>query len=64
MFRPYRDTMTAPPPSAGPPPEAPARPDPDACCRGGCDWCVLDEYAAQLERYERALAAWQACQRA
>ncbi|NVE01872.1 oxidoreductase-like domain-containing protein [Massilia sp. BJB1822] len=50
------------PTPADPRPAAPPRPDADECCRGGCDWCVLDEYEAALERYRRALAEWQARQ--
>lgn len=30
------------------------------CCGGGCAMCVLEVYEDQLERYQAALAAWQA----
>jgi len=39
-------------------PKPPMRPAADECCRGGCDRCVFDVYAAELERYEGALRAW------
>lgn len=43
-----------------PPPQPPLRPDPGDCCGGGCMTCVYDAYETALERYEAALAAWQA----
>jgi hypothetical protein len=42
-----------------PPPEPPARPSPDDCCRSGCEPCVFDLYNEALERYHAALAAWE-----
>ena len=44
---------------AGPPPLPPPEPRPDECCRTGCDPCIYDLYFDELERYERALQAWQ-----
>jgi hypothetical protein len=41
-------------------PEPPAAPCLDDCCRSGCVPCVFDLYEEALERYERALAAWEA----
>jgi len=41
-----------------PRPEPPVRPQPDDCCRGGCDPCVFDLYEEELRRYEDALRAW------
>jgi len=41
-------------------PEPPVRPAAADCCRGGCDPCVFDLYEAELARYEKALAEWQA----
>jgi hypothetical protein len=46
-----------------PAPVAPAEPDPADCCGEGCVRCVFDRYDEALERYQRALAAWQARQR-
>lgn len=37
------------------PPEKPLATD---CCESGCDRCVFDIYAEELEGYEAALAAW------
>lgn len=34
-------------------PPRPERPD---CCGGGCAVCVLDDYADELERWERTVA--------
>jgi hypothetical protein len=45
------------------PDPAPVRPpEPDAadCCGEGCVHCVYDRYDEALERYQLALAAWQA----
>jgi hypothetical protein len=46
------------------PPQAPEKPLPGDCCGGGCLHCVYDVYDEALERYERALAEWEArCRR-
>ncbi len=45
---------------ARPRPVAPVRPELEDCCRSGCTPCVFDLYEEALERYERALAAWEA----
>ncbi|PCE22909.1 oxidoreductase [Paraburkholderia acidicola] len=45
-----------------PPPQPPRRPEPDDCCRSGCEPCVFDLYDEAVERYRVALAAWQARQ--
>ncbi|MFL9874441.1 oxidoreductase-like domain-containing protein [Paraburkholderia megapolitana] len=45
-----------------PPPQPPRRPEPDDCCRSGCEPCVFDLYDEAVERYRAALAAWQARQ--
>ena len=48
------------PPSTRPvPPRQPALED---CCRSGCTPCVFDLYEEALERYEKALADWEAAQ--
>lgn len=41
------------------PPVPPVRPDNDECCRSGCDPCIFDLYALEMERYRAALAAWE-----
>lgn len=52
------DPLPLPQQAARPqPPVAPALED---CCRSGCNPCVFDLYEDALERYERALAAWEA----
>ncbi|WP_232231991.1 oxidoreductase-like domain-containing protein [Burkholderia sp. WSM2230] len=38
------------------------QPDLDDCCHSGCSPCVFDLYDEALERYEIALAEWQARQ--
>jgi hypothetical protein len=43
-----------------PRPQPPVEPDLEDCCRSGCVPCVFDLYADALERYELALAAWEA----
>jgi hypothetical protein len=43
-----------------PPPVPPTRPSADDCCRSGCDPCVFDLYNAAMERYDAALAEWEA----
>ncbi|RZA36537.1 MAG: hypothetical protein EOP92_04795 [Lysobacteraceae bacterium] len=49
-------------PQHDPPPQPPDKPDPADCCGGGCVTCVYDAYETARERYEEALAAWQARQ--
>lgn len=51
------------PPGGDPKPLPPSPPELEDCCRSGCNPCVFDLYEAELERYERALAAWEARQR-
>jgi len=41
-----------------PRPVPPTRPQPDDCCRGGCDPCVFDLYEEELRRYEEAMRGW------
>lgn len=41
-------------------PEPPREPETWECCQSGCDPCVYDRYWEALDRYERALEAWQA----
>lgn len=41
------------------PPLPPLPPADDECCRSGCDPCVFDRYAEELERYRAALKAWE-----
>lgn len=41
-----------------PPPGKPEPPLPAECCESGCDPCVYDTYAEELDWYRKALAAW------
>lgn len=50
----------AAPPDDDPRPVEPEKPLPGDCCDGGCDRCVLDIYAEELEHYRQRLAQWQA----
>lgn len=43
-----------------PRPTRPEKPLPCDCCDTGCDPCVYDVYAEELEEYDRKLAEWQA----
>ena len=52
--------MSAAPPADDPKPEPPREPEPLECCQSGCEPCVYDRYWDALERYERALEAWEA----
>ena len=45
-----------------PPPVPPVRPDLDDCCHSGCSPCVFDLYDDAFDRYQAALAEWQARQ--
>ncbi len=47
-------------PDPDPRPLPPREPELNECCGSGCEPCVFDRYHAALERYEEALAAWQA----
>ncbi|HEY2606179.1 MAG TPA: oxidoreductase-like domain-containing protein [Paraburkholderia sp.] len=49
-------------PSDDPQPQPPVQPDLDDCCHSGCNPCVFDLYDEALERYQTALAEWQARQ--
>ena len=43
-----------------PPPVEPERPLPMDCCDSGCENCVHDVYADEVDHYRSLLAAWQA----
>jgi hypothetical protein len=45
-----------------PRPQPPVQPELEDCCRSGCTPCVFDLYADAMERYRKALAAWEARQ--
>lgn len=40
------------------PPTPPERPDDNECCQSGCDPCVFDWYAQEMQRYYAELEAW------
>lgn len=42
-----------------PPPVPPVCPSDDECCRSGCDPCVFDRYAEEMERYRADLRDWE-----
>lgn len=48
------------PPGEGPdpPPRPPEPPMPAECCESGCERCVYDIYAEDLDYYRAQLAAW------
>jgi hypothetical protein len=52
--------VSARPPADDPPPAAPARPNADDCCQGGCARCVYDLYEDAMERYRAEVVAWHA----
>jgi hypothetical protein len=43
-----------------PRPQPPRQPGLEDCCLSGCNPCVFDLYEQALERYELALAGWEA----
>lgn len=43
-----------------PRPMPPEMPGDDECCRSGCDPCIFDWYAQEMERYRADLQAWEA----
>ena len=43
---------------ADPEPQPPAKPAAAECCESGCERCVFDVYAEEMERYRAALAEW------
>jgi len=45
---------------ADPRPQPPEKPLPGDCCETGCDPCVFEQYAEEVEAHEKALAAWKA----
>lgn len=51
--------VPAPTVAKDPRPVEPERPLPMECCDSGCDSCVHDVYADEVEHYRDLLAAWQ-----
>jgi hypothetical protein len=51
-------------PKDDPQPVPPVQPELEDCCHSGCNPCVFDLYDEALERYQSALAEWQARQAA
>ncbi|WP_043959143.1 oxidoreductase-like domain-containing protein [Lysobacter sp. A03] len=51
--------LPAPTVAKDPPPVEPERPLPMECCDSGCDRCVHDVYADEVQRYRELLDAWQ-----
>ncbi|WP_411859851.1 oxidoreductase-like domain-containing protein [Cupriavidus pauculus] len=45
-----------------PRPMPPERPGDNECCGSGCDPCVFDFYADEMDRYRQELKAWEARQ--
>ncbi|RKE38126.1 oxidoreductase family protein [Paraburkholderia sp. BL23I1N1] len=45
-----------------PQPVPPVQPELEDCCHSGCNPCVFDLYDEAFERYQQALAEWQARQ--
>jgi hypothetical protein len=45
-------------------PVPPERPGDNECCQSGCDPCVFDFYASEMDRYRQELKAWEARQAA
>ena len=47
-------------PHDDPAPVAPRPPEPEDCCKGGCERCVFEIYEDALAKYENAQRAWEA----
>jgi len=47
-------------PDDDPAPVAPRPPEPEDCCKGGCERCVFEIYEDALAKYENAQRAWEA----
>ena len=47
-------------PDPDPMPQPPVQPDLEACCGNGCDPCIFDLHAMDMDRYREALRAWRA----
>lgn len=45
-------------PDSDPRPQPPEPPLPSDCCDGGCDRCVYDLYADEVDDYKQRLAPW------
>ena len=51
-------TSARPPDRDDPRPQPPEAPLPSDCCDSGCDPCVNDTYAEELQYYREQLAKW------
>lgn len=49
--------------AADPAPTPPVEPALEDCCGSGCVPCIFDIYEQERERYQEALAAWNARQK-
>lgn len=51
---------TAAPSDPDPMPVEPPQPDLDACCGNGCDPCIFDLHALEMDAWRQKMRAWRA----